>query len=899
MNKDNIKTLNVSQSDGKNFIQEADIQLIRDLPVQEVIEKYISLTKNGAGYKANCPFHQEKTPSFTVTPDKGIFKCFGCQVTGDGISFVMKKKSISFIEAVKEIARDHNITINETPLSDEAAELLKKKEAIFNVNEWAKKWFVGNLFKPENALALKYVKSRWNDESMSLFDIGFAPDGWKNLINAAKDEGYKEESLLEAGLISKGKKENKEKTFDYFRNRVIFPILNKHGMVSGFSGRDFSSKNGLPKYVNTRETIVYNKGSILYGYHLALRSIKEKQNVYLVEGYADVIRLHQIGITNCVAMSGTSLTIVQIEQLKKITPSITLIGDGDPAGQESVDRSARLIIKNGIFCKIISLTAGDVKQDPDSFFKDESHFHEYEKEQNKDYILHLAGKEKDNYQEPDQKDKFISDIASLVGHLPSGSHYDYFDKLGKIIPPKSRWKIKITKIAEEKTTASKIEQEHKKKQTKFEGSGSNETELNFKEILEREAKKFIRVRTDFYKRSFTLTAKKEKAPALFYWKKGTITEDWGRDIIKLISKYDSFVNIPDNSQDYKAEYSIEGNNYFNLFEQSKYFPVQGGVAVTLKFMNHIFQDKVEVALDYLKILYENPVQKLPVICLVSKVQETGKSTFLQWICNIFEGNGIVLGNEDFAGKFNSHYAGKLVIGIDESFIDRTLIKEKIKRLVTDQFINLEAKGRDVIKVDFIGKFILLSNKESNFIQMEDEDNRFFVCKVPQITTKDPDIDKKLTSEIPAFLHYLKERKLVYERKSRLWFDSKEYETDALRKIVMTTRSKVEKEMLQWFESIFDTGEYENEILIIPRKLADHISKNLKSINGLPIEIERILKEEWNLKPEKNQKFYHPFIKEEYDESEKMVVSTIAMERHTGKPYRILRSFIESKNKNSE
>ena len=178
--------------------------------------------------------------------------------------------------------------------------------------------------------------------------------------------------------------------------------------------------------------------------------------------------------------------------------------------------------------------------------------------------------------------------------------------------------------------------------------------------------------------------------------------------------------------------------------------------------------------------------------------------------------------------------------------------------------------------------------------MEDEDNRFFVCKVPQIKTKDPDLDKKLTAEIPAFLHYLKAHELVYEQKSRLWFDSKVYETDALRKIVMTTRSKVEKEMIQWFESIFDTSENYTEIEIIPRKLADYIGKNLKSINALPIEIERILKEEWNLIPDKNQKFYHPYIKEHHDPSEDMVVSTIGFERHTGKPYKISRSFIDSK-----
>ena len=424
-----------------------------------------------------------------------------------------------------------------------------------------------------------------------------------------------------------------------------------------------------------------------------------------------------------------------------------------------------------------------------------------------------------------------------------------------------------------------------------------ESEIGFKELLEKESKKYVRVRTDYYKISFTITSKKEKAPALFYWKKGTITEDWGRDIIKLIRKYDSFVNVPDNTSNYKTEFSEEGNNYFNLYTKPKYFPSVGSIETTKLFLMHIFRDKLEFILDYLKILYEQPVQKLPVICLISKEQETGKTTFLRWLCTIFDGNGIILGNEDFSNKFNSHYVGKLVIGIDESFIDRNLIKEKIKRLVTDPSINMEAKGRDQVKVDFNGKFILLSNKETNFIQMEDEDNRFFVCKVPVIETKDPDIETKLENEIPAFLYYLQQRTLFHQRKTRLWFEPKDYETAALKKIVMSTRSKVEKEMIAWLEGIFDFDENLSEITVIPVKLATQIQQNLKSINGLRSEIEHILKDNWNLIPEKNQKFYHPILKEEYNEYEKTMVSIIQYDIHTGKPYKVTKSFLNSKSEN--
>lgn len=413
------------------------------------------------------------------------------------------------------------------------------------------------------------------------------------------------------------------------------------------------------------------------------------------------------------------------------------------------------------------------------------------------------------------------------------------------------------------------------------------------ELLEN-AKKYIRVRTDFYKKSFIPNAKRDKVPALLYWKKGTIIEDYGRPIIEHIEKYDSFVNIPDNTDNFQHEYEFDGNLYYNLYEQPKYHPEPGRVDVTLNFLNHVFQDKVEVAIDYLKLLYEQPVQKLPVICLVSKEQATGKTTFMKWVCEIFSGNGIILGNEDFAGKFNTHYAGKLIIGIDESFIDKTLIKEKIKRLVTDTSINMEAKGRDVIKVDFIGKFILNSNKETNFIQMDDEDNRFFVCKVPKVTKNDQQIEQKLVSEIPAFLHYLKQHILKFEQKSRLWFDPKVYETEALKKIVVMTRSKVEKEILSWMDSIFNASESIEVIQIIPRRLASYLKDNLKSINGVPIEIERVLKEDWGLLPGKNQKFKHPFLKDMWNDEEKMIESILSYTKETGKAYSIQRTFIESK-----
>jgi hypothetical protein len=341
----------------------------------------------------------------------------------------------------------------------------------------------------------------------------------------------------------------------------------------------------------------------------------------------------------------------------------------------------------------------------------------------------------------------------------------------------------------------------------------------------------------------------------------------------------------------------QGDTYFNVYEQMGFFPKFGDFSITLKFLSRMFQGKLEIILDYLKILYENPTQSLPVVCLVSKIQATGKSTYMKWLCAIFGRNAIILGNEEFSTNFNSLYASKLIVCIDESFIDKTLIKEKIKRLTTTDTINMEAKGRDTIRMDFFGKLVLSSNTEDNFIKMDEDDNRFFVVKVPVITEEDliPELMRKLETEIPAFLYFLKTRQLIHPQKSRLWFDPKVYETEALTKIRINTRSIIEKELLRWFTDIFAFSMVGNEIHVTPIRLAQELEKSLRQIQGLASHLARILKEDWKLPQSKNSKFDFPVVTDEYDDALKMKVSKISFTRTTGTFYYVTREFIDSKN----
>jgi hypothetical protein len=275
---------------------------------------------------------------------------------------------------------------------------------------------------------------------------------------------------------------------------------------------------------------------------------------------------------------------------------------------------------------------------------------------------------------------------------------------------------------------------------------------------------------------------------------------------------------------------------------------------------------------------------------VSKEQKTGKSTFLHWLCHIYGDNSIVLGNEDFNSNFNASWASKLVIGIDESFIEKKEVKEKIKRLVTDDSILMENKGVDKERRDFFGKFILLSNNEDNFIQMEKEDSRFFVLKIPSVKNEDPFLDEKMLNEIPAFLHFLQNRKLIHEKKSRLWFKPKDYETDALKAIVKSSKTIFEKVVIEHLTDLKDNieaiEEYANlkAIEITPMRLADQIKGHLKYSNALNLKIGDLFKS-WGLMPNpKSARYSYPiFDLEIWGDTE---VRTLKFKGETGKYYTI-------------
>lgn len=331
--------------------------------IDEVVGDFVQLKKRGVNLLGLCPFHNEKTPSFTVSPAKGIYKCFGCGKAGNAVNFVMEHEKYSYPEALRYLAGKYGIEVEEQEPSPEEKLLDTERDNLFSLNLFAQKYFSGLLSETEEgkAVGMSYFLERgFREDIIRKFQLGYSPSAWDSLSQNALKNGYAEKYLVDSGLsISKD-----GKLYDRFRERVMFPIHNLTGKVIGFGGRILTSDKNKPKYVNSPESEVYNKSKSLYGIWLARNAIVTKDLCYLVEGYTDVISLHQTGIENVVASSGTSLTTDQIRIISKYTRNITILYDGDPAGIKASFRGIDMILEQGMNVKIVLFPEGE---DPDSY----------------------------------------------------------------------------------------------------------------------------------------------------------------------------------------------------------------------------------------------------------------------------------------------------------------------------------------------------------------------------------------------------------------------------------------------------------------------------------------------------------------------------------------------------
>lgn len=334
--------------------------------VVDVVKDFVSLKKRGVNYIGLCPFHNEKTPSFTVSPSKGIYKCFGCSKGGNVVNFIMDHEQLSYVEALKFLAKKYNIEVEERELTPDDIKQRNERESLMVITSWAQRYFSDILHKHTEgkSIGLSYLRERAiRDDIIDKFQLGYCLNERDALTQTAQREGYKLEYLVKSGL-SIAREDGS--SFDRFQGRVIFPIHSISGRVIGFGGRIMTADKKMAKYINSPESEIYHKSQIVYGIFHAKKSITQENKCFLVEGYTDVISMHQAGIENVVASSGTALTVDQIRLIKRFTPNITVIYDGDPAGIKASLRGIDLILEEGLNVKVVLMPDGE---DPDSFAK--------------------------------------------------------------------------------------------------------------------------------------------------------------------------------------------------------------------------------------------------------------------------------------------------------------------------------------------------------------------------------------------------------------------------------------------------------------------------------------------------------------------------------------------------
>ena len=397
--------------------QDTVAKILDSAQIVDVVEDFVSLRRRGANFIACCPFHNEKTPSFYVSPSKGIYKCFGCGKSGTAVGFVMEHEGLSYVEALKYLAKKYGIEVVEKEETAEEIARRQRSESLLLTSEFAHKFFVESLATEEGrTIGMAYFRSRGlEDETIRKYGLGWAPRDRHALSKEAAAKGFKEEYLVDTGLCIKY---DDGSLADRFFDRVMFPIHSVSGRVIAFGGRTLRSDKTVAKYVNSPETEIYDKSNSLYGIWFAKGEISRKQKCYLVEGYLDVLSMHQLGITNVVASSGTSLTTSQVRLIKKFSENVTIMYDGDPAGIKAALRGIGLVLKEGLNVKVLLLPDGD---DPDSFSRKHSlaEVEEFIAANEQDFIsfkTELLLSEAGN--DPLRKAELINDIADTIALIP-------------------------------------------------------------------------------------------------------------------------------------------------------------------------------------------------------------------------------------------------------------------------------------------------------------------------------------------------------------------------------------------------------------------------------------------------------------------------------------------------
>ena len=419
------------------MISQQTIQQIHNrIDIVEIVGEFVKLKKRGASYLGLCPFHNEKSPSFTVSPSREIYKCFGCGRSGNSIGFLMDHEKYSYVEALRWLANKYNVPIEETETTPEYKQQQQIADSLYIINNFAQQYFTQQLFESEEGqdIALSYLKERgFGEEIIRKFQIGYNPQQRDGFTTAALAAQYNLENLQRSGLVAVRENYN----YDNYRGRIIFPVHNQTGKILGFGARVIGSQERGPKYINTPENELYVKSKILYGSYFARQAIDKNDECLLVEGYTDVVSLHQAGIENVVASGGTSLTPDQLRLVKKYTNNLTIIYDGDAAGIKAALRGLDLALEEGLNVKLVLIPD---KEDPDSYVNKigASAFREFVQSNKKDFVLfQLDVSLKDAGNDTHRKAEVVNQVAETISRINKVEDFsrqqDYIRKSASIL----------------------------------------------------------------------------------------------------------------------------------------------------------------------------------------------------------------------------------------------------------------------------------------------------------------------------------------------------------------------------------------------------------------------------------------------------------------------------------
>lgn len=411
-------------------------QILSRIDIVEIVGSFVKLKKRGANYLGLCPFHNEKSPSFTVSPGKEIYKCFGCGASGNTISFIMEHEKYSYVEALRWLAQRYQVELEETEVSPELKQYQLMADSLFIINNYAREYFTDTLFNKEEGqnVGLSYFEERgFTEETIKKFQLGYCLNTFDAFAKSALDKGYNLEYLQKTGLVTI----RNEQPADNYRGRVIFPIHNQSGKILGFGARILVKSDRAPKYINSPENEIYIKSRVLYGTYFARHAIDKLDECLLVEGYTDVISLHQAGVENVVASSGTSLTQDQLRLIKKYTKNLTILYDGDSAGVKAALRGLDMAIEEGLNVKLVLLPD---KEDPDSYVQKigAEAFREFIKENKQDFVLfklHLSMQEVGT--DSNKKSQLVNEIAETISKIDKAEDFtrqqDYIRQCSQLL----------------------------------------------------------------------------------------------------------------------------------------------------------------------------------------------------------------------------------------------------------------------------------------------------------------------------------------------------------------------------------------------------------------------------------------------------------------------------------